>query len=257
MTEKPIIFSGPFVRAILDGKKTMTRRLVNMKRLRVSLPQRVMSEPPIMMAGLGKVANAAVYNAHLNPQGAVSVVCHDGGFLGVRPGEFNLKCPYGSGRTILARNSEVGRSGVWEIFPSFARLWVREAWAVQHAYDGEPPRVIPSEQAHRHYAATEKRGGLMWRSPLHMPRWASRVSLEVVSIRLEQLQHISNEDAIAEGVDAVPVADVPRQSTFSQRDDFAQLWNLMHRKPGTTWADKPWVWAVSFRRSEEVTKCLA
>ena len=131
------------------------------------------------------------------------------------------------------------------------RLYVRETWAAPHAYDHLPPRLIPQD-ARIHYAATEDRGGLLWRPSIHMPRWASRITLEITGLRIERLQDISESDALAEGIEyserfngyCIGMAEHfnshdPRQSYFS-------LWEAING-PGSVEAN-PWVWVVEFKR---------
>ncbi len=128
-----------------------------------------------------------------------------------------------------------------------ARLYVREAWAAPHAYDHLPPRLIPHD-ARIHYAATEDRGGLRWRPSIHMPRWASRITLEVTGVRVEQLQEISYEDARAEGVEFWrndgTLTELPPCS--EHRYAFEDLWTSING--ADSWNANPWVWVVSFRR---------
>lgn len=122
-----------------------------------------------------------------------------------------------------------------------SRLWVRETWAAPHAYDHLPPRLIPKD-ARFHYAADEERGGLLWRPSIHMPRWASRITLEITEVRVEKLNEISEADALAEGC--------PPNATNAP-DDIARFWYRLLwdqiNGPGS-WEANPWVWAVSFRR---------
>ena len=127
------------------------------------------------------------------------------------------------------------------------RLWVRETWAAPHAYDHLPPRLIPQD-ARIHYAATEDRGGLLWRPSIHMPRWASRITLEVTSVRVERLQDISEADALAEGVteDGSLVTDLAGNDRGGAFAAFATLWEVING--ADSWDDNPWVWAIEFRR---------
>lgn len=112
------------------------------------------------------------------------------------------------------------------------RLWVREAWAAPHAYDHLPPRLIP-QGATIHYAATEDRGGLLWRPSIHMPRWASRTLLEVTAVRVERLQAISGGDGKAEGYDSC--ADFIDRSRLCRQN----------------WDANPWVWVIEFKKVQE------
>lgn len=132
------------------------------------------------------------------------------------------------------------------------RLWVREAWGFDSGVRGDFRPLGRNDLSgmdlltHTLYRAD---GGKAprWRPSIHMPRWASRITLEVTSVRVERLQDITEEDAKAEGVDSVPVADVPRNGTLYHRDDFAQLWDIINGSKAP-WSSNPWVWVVGFRR---------
>lgn len=134
------------------------------------------------------------------------------------PGSAVVRCPY-------------GRRG--------DRLYVRETWAAPHSMDGHTPRFMPRD-TRVHYAATEDRDGLLWRPSIHMPRWASRITLEVTEVRVERLQAISEADARAEGFElgAPPCTDAPIRW-------YRHLWDQING--AGAWDANPWVWAVSFR----------
>jgi hypothetical protein len=154
-------------------------------------------------------------------------------------------------------------------------LWVRECWA------RDPSKMSDGAQSNRYayradgmhgcmgydgegnlrlyhhgwvcgFADTSKHGqwvglgqfGGKWRPSIHMPREACRLRLEVLRVWVERVQDISEADAKAEGVEYISVADVPRQSCWTCRQDFAQLWNSLYG----TWDANPWVWACEFRR---------
>lgn len=121
-------------------------------------------------------------------------------------------------------------------------IYARETWAAPHAYDHLPPRLIPQD-ARIHYAATEERGGLLWRPSIHMPRAASRITLEITGVLVERLQEISRGDAMAEGCPFPNMAqgDDPRKW-------YAELWEQING-PGS-WDANPWVWVLEFRRLE-------
>ena len=175
MKERPMLFSGPMVRAILDGRKTQTRRIIK--------PQ-----PKFVPRWLD-----------------------EGHWYG-------LRCPYG----------EPGD-----------RLWVRETWAAPHKYDALPPRLIPVG-TNIHYRSTwEGPCGLRWRPSIHMPRWASRVTLEITNIRAERLHKISEKDCEAEGIPML-------QGGITI--GFLELWESING-PGS-WKINPWVWVLEFARVE-------
>jgi hypothetical protein len=195
MKERPILFSGPLVRAILDGRKTQTRRVVK-----------------TTDSGRVKAAGSAK-NWHLDDPNAV------------------LACPYG--------------------VPG-DRLWVRETWSAIPVYEvdngvyeaGEPYHKVPKEKpsnAHVIYAADTDAEG-PFRPSIHMPRWASRILLEVDSVRVERLNDISELDAKAEGC-------FPRETEdgwLSCRTAFCELWEAINGPD--SWDANPWVWVVEFGR---------
>lgn len=120
------------------------------------------------------------------------------------------------------------------------RLWVRETFALESkSYAGDKVR----------YRADGKPTSGAWRPSIHMPRWASRITLEITGVRVERLQEISEADAKAEGV--IPTG---RRATHkwcngedvSHRRQFADLWDSLHGKGA--WEQNPWVWVVEFRR---------
>jgi hypothetical protein len=141
------------------------------------------------------------------------------------PVPIEVKCPYG----------RVGD-----------RLWVRESWGVSRVYDELPPREV-NPGAKVAYAVDRPKG-VRIRPSIHMPRWASRITLEITAVRVERVQKITEQDAITEGVEHVSIADVPRQAAWDHRQDFSRLWDALNAKRGFAWATNPWVWVVAFRR---------
>ena len=148
---------------------------------------------------------------------------------GLREPDNAERCPYGK--------------------PGGDRLYVREAWAAPHAYDHLPPRLIPQD-ARIHYAATEDRGGLPWRPSIHMPRWASRITLEITSVRMERLQDIDLADALAEGISdtGALILDSAGNEQGGPIAEYAVLWEQING-PGS-WDANPWVWVVEFKAIE-------
>ena len=120
------------------------------------------------------------------------------------------------------------------------RLWVRETWAAPHDRDHLRPREIPNGTRIHHRASWEGPSGLLWRPSIHMPRWASRITLEVTGVRVERLQAISEEDAKAEGC---PFDEPPPGKPWAW---FRKLW--MDINGAESWASNPWVWVVEFKR---------
>ena len=154
------------------------------------------------------------------------------------PTDSALRCPYGA--------------------PGDA-LWVRETWAPLGDILTEVigrPRVFRADADLVRDDSGDRVGWWLgetflegserpfrWRPSLHMPRWASRITLDVVSVRVERLQAISEADAEAEGVSA------DLESRTLARDAFRELWDSINgKRPGCSWDDDPWVWVVEFRR---------
>lgn len=159
------------------------------------------------------------------------------------------------------------------------RLWVREAWKAHTTFDALPPRDIP--HSHVWYMADDGyKAESRYRQGMFMPRWASRILLEVTDVRIERLQDISEADARDEGITfrdygrrcghtgegwaevgecTAPVSTHPQlpgwgveptshqQCMHSARAAYASLWERING-PGS-WAANPWVWAISFPRS--------
>lgn len=135
------------------------------------------------------------------------------------------------------------------------RLWVREAWRVVWSSDNEPPRELDAAYRFWYEADAPLQDGYgKLRPSIHMPRFASRITLEITSVRVERLQGISEADAVAEGV-------TPKwEPGFSGRlmkaiggfsfrpaaSAYADLWESLHG-PGS-WDANPWVWVVEFKR---------
>jgi hypothetical protein len=98
-------------------------------------------------------------------------------------------------------------------------------------------------------AASKLSRGDKWLPSIHMPRWASRITLEITNIRVERLQEISEKDAIAEGSNEWGSGALPLDhQSADPSDKFRWLWESINTKPGKRWKDNPWVWAISFKR---------
>lgn len=230
MKERPILFSAPMVRAILSGSKSQTRRVVKMKPHH-QIEERDNGTPWPWMYDGERDADSWMACPYGQPGGDQQGV--------MQP----ATCSACAGRgAIVHSGNRVGGD----------RLYVRETWSAPHAYDHLPPRLIPKD-ARIHYAATEDRGGLLWRPSIHMPRWASRITLEVTSVRVERLQDISEADAQAEGWTRRPeVSTDPQVHKEAARDWFMDLWESINGHG--SWDANPWVWVVEFRSVEVAAK---
>lgn len=207
MADRPILFSGPMVRAILDGTKTQTRRVL---------------KPQIETFDVAPGRSCAIEIAWDVDDGKGRI----------------WKGSYPAGATEFGWKKGTGVLTTQTVhYAPGDRLWVRETFAHVTNF---PPSV-------RYYATDDVHELRRKRPGIHMPRWASRLTLTVTDVRVHRLQDISEEDAVAEGVDAISMADVKRQSAWSRRHDFAQLWDSINgKREGANWDANPWVVAVSF-----------
>jgi len=263
MKERQILFNSPMVQAVLDGRKTQTRRVILKKR---NIP----GEP-----------------RHYPPDSQI------GQFLRI------ADCPYGvPGDRLWVREA-------WRI----ASLPFDEQPAIQYRVDDAIEQCDPFDPAYnwdmKYEAWYERmneqlledceRAGLevnvnedmaytwdwdsiptRWRPSIHLPRWASRITLEVTGVRVERVQDISEDDAYAEGIeydvwDQAPVArkyDTEDEwfQTWSDelelgytnyvdlerlaRESFRTLWDSINAKRGYGWDANPWIWVVEFKMRE-------
>jgi hypothetical protein len=222
--ERPIPFNAEMVRAILDGRKSQTRRVVNPQ------PERWIDK---------YVPSASP--EHWLPQGVY--IRDPAGALGRGPIEVRrnappVRCPY-------------GKPG--------DRLWVKETW--QHLHnDGSPlERLHDWEKTpvHCFYRADESDPTALpvsgkWRPSIHMPRWASRITLEITEVRAERVQEISEDDANAEGCGLGCTVKSERFGRYMSAGQyaFAELWDSINAKRGLGWEANPWVWVIGFRKLE-------
>ena len=196
--ERPILFSGEMVRAILDGRKTQTRRVAKLTDSgRVRLP--------------GKPTNW-----HPDDPNAVRA------------------CPFGQPGD---------------------RLWVRETFTDRFTDNADGERWVAYQADGRmiNHSTGDRDanvGPLTMRSPIHMPRWASRLTLEVTEVRVQRVQEISEEDAQAEGVgEGIDLtAAVLGRAQTPCRSGFHAVWDSLNAKRGHGWDANPFVWTISFRR---------
>lgn len=153
------------------------------------------------------------------------------------------------------------------------RLWVRETWGIydESGIEFDYPDGIPKSCPpgfHASYPADDETGIIgdvfRWRPSIHMPRWASRITLEIVSVGIERLREISEDDAIAEGIIQLPgmrpygwthvarpnLDDGPLQTFDCPEDAFRSLWESING--AGAWVANPYVWVVGFRLAEEV-----
>lgn len=214
MTERGMIFNGEMVRALLDGRKTQTRRPIKWKQTRFT--------------EIGEREDGSKWQWSEDAEHAC---------------DFWHPCPFGA----------VGD-----------RIWIRETWARYNidqnshdmAYRATTPEDWPEEGR--------------WRPSIHMPRWASRILLEITNVRVERLNAISEEDAQREGVHTEVWDQTVVARNYAARDEFFQFWsedmphyvemNQLYRSSfrslwesiygAENWLANPWVWVIEFKRIE-------
>jgi len=198
--ERPILFSGPMVRAILDGRKTQTRRAVK-------FVQFDRSDTP-------------GYDWHF--RGTAKGTKKSSLWQDMRHKEILRLCPY-------------GQSG--------DRLWVRET----HCKYGS--RYIYRADYGTHTPISDGIGG-PWKPSIHMPRVASRITLEIAGVRVERLNEISEIDAIAEGCGINSEGEFLNhvECGITRVQRFKELWQSINGPD--SWDANPWVWVVEFKRVE-------
>ncbi|MJQ01232.1 hypothetical protein DN101_22480 [Salmonella enterica subsp. enterica] len=211
MKERGMIFNAEMVRAILDSRKTQTRRPVK--------PQ------PELTERSGFSWNGVVFGSGSDDRETNRNFAH-------------VKCPF-------------GKPG--------DRIWVRETWAEAGAsapdlklYRANYPAHVPT-----HYENVPPAEDVRWTPSIHMPRWASRITLEIIDVRVERLHSISERDALREGLFQLPASGryclQPGMQYFGMashnaKEVYSWLWASIYGEE--SWAANPWVWVIEFKRVE-------
>lgn len=214
MNSKPILFSSEMVRAILEGRKTQTRRVMK--------PQPSDDFSPVAVEWYSPI----VIDRHGEEQPGKEI-------FGVYSDEEGYRCPYGAPED---------------------QLWIKEAWGVHERIScckEDMPNCKCKDGVFRpvvHFAGKENHAWGMYgppkkRSARFMPRTASRITLEIVKVRVERIKEITTQDCEAEGVGY----DL---NEIGWHYAFGQLWNKINEKRGFGWNVNPWVWVIEFKRVE-------
>jgi hypothetical protein len=224
MVERPILFSGEMVRAIIEGKKWQTRRPV--KGVEVVTDG---SENPI---GDRLPGNVSV------PRGAA----------------FDLR------KSALVRDYVIPECPFGKVGD---RLWVKETHFINY-FKHEWHLFSVDELREQTYYRADYPGNslpdfegeecnMTWRPSIHMPRWASRITLEITSVRVERVQKISANDALAEGCPGEncyrhpDFADLVTDDGKLPKEEYAELWDSIYGKTPFAWERNPFVWVVEFK----------
>lgn len=228
MKERGMIFNGEMVRAILDGRKTQTRRIMKLQ------PKPSKSRPGDFWFSSKKL-ESMVHVSDLAPGNSPIADYH----------LFFQEhcCPFGA----------VGD-----------RIWVRETFTghyldddqIQDIKDGRDKASSLCEYRADYPDGYQAADG--WTPSIHMPRWASRILLEITDVRVERLNAISEEDAEAEGIDMEAlydsqdcydcIADHNMTGRPTVTGAFKYLWESIYGEEG--WKSNPWVWVIEFKRVE-------
>lgn len=218
MKERPIIFTAPEVRAILAGRKTVTRRVVK--------PQ--------------PYPNGYRFDGR-------EILCH----IDDLPANAML-LDVGRGKARYTTSNLEGWGLHCPCGQTGDRLWVRETFLHEPAdYCWEASVSIPVRPAMTIYRADADPTGVGtagWKSPIHMPRSLSRITLEIESVRVERLQDISSDDCVAEGVGDPVGTPLPYGSVTEawNRRSYQLRWETINGPD--SWTANPWVWVLSFKR---------
>lgn len=212
MKERPILFSAPMVRAILEGRKNQTRRAIK-------LPNERGEWEASTIGGDG------TYHSDGTPAPEMACI-------------WNIK----TGTTLVCPHGKHGD-----------RLWVRETWQGP-LFEGDLPEDHMSDKYEKpefcHYKASGDNCDFIdaddnlvsrWRPSIHMPRWASRILLEITNVRVERLQEISDEDSLDEGIYPTSTG-LYRGSAISQ---YKKLWESINGQG--SWDLNPWAWVIEFK----------
>ena len=239
MRERPILFSGPMVRAILEGRKTQTRRVVTVR-----------GEQPPPWATFAAEGHSPTYTSWSKPTGLFYWSESD-----EAPSKELRRWP------ILPPSHAMAGDHYWTPCPYGKpgdHLWVRETWAQPAALDPGPtvyradyPACVPKE-----FENVPDAAAITWKPSIHMPRAMSRITLEITGVRVERLQAITNDDAYAEGSSEWAAENAARLLGAGNKwrniiEAWKALWDGINASRGHGWDANPWVWAVEFRRIEQ------
>ncbi|ECW0839939.1 TPA: hypothetical protein ACGT34_004828 [Salmonella enterica] len=212
MKERGMIFNSEMVRAILDGRKMQTRRIMKV-------------QPGTPEFGLRRIIESSKANENGMYFWSQDDAC------GIKARSKPFSCPYGEvGDRIWVRETFRVHSRATDVATLVYRASVRNSW---------------TEQTHRVPVAVCNKPATpeKWTPSIHMPRWASRITLEITGVRVERLNDISDVEASKEGCS---IADM--RSGDRLADVFARLWESIYG--AGSWQANPWVWVIEFKRVE-------
>lgn len=228
---RPILFNTDMVRAILDGRKTVTRRIAK------KIPVETHRVEPIQSFSNGKM----------------EFECHWGGFQPDTGAFVDGACivvpPYQPGDFLYVRETWTQECGRYYYRADYDSDYLEPCETLSGGY--------PSEC--RHYPGCEgcMRTGryIRWRPSIHMPKEAARIWLKVTDVRVERLQDMKLDDFLPEGLTVRPEAFNDPENVYLQcRREFITIWNSTIKKSDLDrygWEANPWVWVIEFERCEK------
>ncbi|MEL5451106.1 hypothetical protein PTR41_14645 [Serratia bockelmannii] len=219
MKERPVIFNGEMVRAILDGRKTQTRRVMKV-------------QPESSGFGLRFITES------LNNRDTGKYFWSQSDACGInKPRSKLFACPFGQvGDRLWVREAYQGplfNFDQMETYLEDTSKFERPEFCEYRADGGKTPEYYDADDNLRYG----------WKPSIHMPRWASRILLEITAVRVERLNDISEEDARAEGVAPSQHIITPPEALY--RVGFLKLWQSIYGEE--SWRANPWVWVIEFR----------
>ena len=228
MSERPILFNSEMILAILDGRKTQTRRLLKKQPLDilpmhvpnqwVTLDTRDPNHGSVIKCRFGTPGDRLWVRETWRPWS-----WHEGEPIQVQFKADRKHAPADNTSTLsMERYDKIPEweESIWlQIEEELKEKGVEPDGNGWYHFDGDPP--------------------LKWRPSLFMPRWASRILLKITKVRIERLQEISMQEAVAEGVPVLKGCPEPRIS-------FHDLWDELYAKGGYSWDSNPWVWVIEF-----------
>ncbi|MBO9657519.1 MAG: hypothetical protein J7527_01715 [Chitinophagaceae bacterium] len=250
--EIPILFSTPMVEAILAGRKTQTRRIMK--------PQIQCNHYDYTEATWQNEPTKWSTEAMKETGHTYCVFCGNGMQYG--KGNDGIRCPYGKPGDILYVRESWRLKGFWfeegEVIVEYAdgkkEMFVydedNQDWVVKHWEKLVDKGIIVPSEASASPDATDEDLLMEWaegvkhpfKPNIHLPTWLSRIWLEVIDVRVERLNDITDEDAVAEGVETLGLYPGYK---VSPKGKFEGLWNSINGPE--SWDANPWVWVIEFK----------
>ncbi len=223
MKERPILFNADMVGAVLDGRKTQTRRIIQ-------------SPAKNMQASGHKVIEYREPGDKWYGEHVFSMRNQSGTWCDYTKEQFPAKCPFGAvGDRLWVRETFRVHSRATDVATLVYKASEQQSWTQQ-------THRVPIEKCNKPAVVDT------WTPSIHMPRWASRITLEITGVRVERLNSMTEKDALAEGClgghDSIP----GYQYSATPHEHFHHVWQSIYG--ADSWQANPWVWVIEFKRVE-------